>query len=140
MSQLPTLRTVSRLRACLEDRLERVLKRQITIRNELSSSRMQEGSEEDRELRGEAADLHSAEMITRRALGEISRRDTDAEAKVHERTIAIFLKEAEKLHAQTQLQWEKVGDHRNARLYRMQFLDVRLRIEQELGGVTGVPR
>lgn len=139
-SQMPTQRTVSRLRACLEDRLERVLKRQVVIGNELASSRLMAGSEEDRELRGEQADLRGVEMATRKALAEVIRRDTAEEARVHEKTISIFLEEAEKVFFKSQMQWTAQGDHRTARLYRMQFLDVRLRIEQELGGVPGVAR
>jgi hypothetical protein len=139
MSQMPTLRSVYRLKAALDDRLERILKRATIVKNELASRRLMEGSEEHRELVHEQLDLRGAEMATRNALAEISKRDTEVEANCHERTVQIFLAESEKVFARSQAQWQKIGDHRNGRLYRMQFLDVRMKIEQELG-LPGIPR
>lgn len=138
-SALPTLRTVTRVKAALEDRLRRVRARQVIIKAELGSRLLLVDSEEHRELRHEAAELRAIEQTTATAIAEIERRDTTEEMRVHENTVAIFAAEAQRQHDRSQLQWQRIGDHRNGRLYRMAFLDVRMKIELELG-LVGVPR
>ena len=138
-SELPTLRTVYRLKAALEDRLRRVRARQVILKAELASRLLLVDSEEARELKHEAAELRAIERTTCAHLAEIEKRDTSAEQEMHEKTVAIFAQEAQRQHDRTQLQWQKIGDHRNGRLYRMAFLDVRLNIEKELG-LPGIAR
>lgn len=140
VSQMPTLRSVSRLKAALEDRLARVVLRQRMVRLELESRRLQEGSEEARELAHEQADLRGIEQTTRKAIAEIERRDTTEEARRHEESVRIFVAEAERQFRRSQTQWQQVGDFRSGRLYRTEFLDIRLKVEHEIGGLQGIPR
>lgn len=138
MSSMPTARTVGRLRKCLEDRLARAEKRLTVLGRELLSASMIEGSVAHRELVREQYDLREIVAATRKALVAVTHHDDKEEIERHEKTVTLMLREKDAQLARSQDNWLRQGEHRTARLYRMQSLDFRFTVEHELG-TPGLP-